>query len=73
MPVSSSCARITPSKSPTVGKFWIPEKPRSQRVIKNGSTTRNGSVPLTPASTGVRVTTGSTSRAISSTISLALP
>ena len=34
---------------------------------------RNGSVPLTPASTGVRATTGSTSLAISSTISFALP
>ena len=33
----------------------------------------NGSVPLTPASTGVWRTTGSTSRAISTTISLALP
>ena len=33
----------------------------------------NGSVPLTPASTGVRSTTGSTSTAISFTIWLALP
>ena len=33
----------------------------------------NGSVPQTPASTGVRCTTGSTSSAISITISLALP
>ena len=33
----------------------------------------NGSVPFTPASTGVRFTTGSTSRAISSTTSFALP
>ena len=37
------------------------------------STSRNGSVPFTPASTGVRLTTGRTSRAISFTISLALP
>ena len=34
---------------------------------------RNGSVPLTPASTGVVVTTGSTSPAISTTIALASP
>ena len=53
MPVSSSWARITPSNRPTVGKFWMPEKPSSPRVFKNGSTSRNGSVPLTPASTGV--------------------
>jgi hypothetical protein len=33
----------------------------------------NGSVPLTPASTGVWSTTGKTSAAISTTISLALP
>ena len=32
-----------------------------------------GSVPFTPASTGVFFTTGSTSRAISTTMSLALP
>ena len=34
---------------------------------------RNGSVPLTPASTGVFFTTGSTSAAISITIALASP
>ena len=34
---------------------------------------RNGSVPLTPASTGVCFTTGSTSAAISITIALASP
>ena len=34
---------------------------------------RNGSVALTPASTGVCFTTGSTSAAISFTMSLALP
>ncbi len=73
MPVSSSCARITPSNSPTVGKFCTPEKPSSPSVFRNGSSSRKGSVPLTPASTGVRLTTGSTSRAMSSTISLALP
>src|SRR5579875_2373462 len=33
----------------------------------------NGSVPLTPARTGARRTTGSTSRAISTAMSLALP
>ena len=35
--------------------------------------TRNGSVPLTPARTGVRFTTGSTSLAISMTMALASP
>ncbi len=35
--------------------------------------TRNGSVPHTPASTGVSRTTGSTSAAISTTIWLASP
>ena len=34
---------------------------------------RNGSVPQTPASTGVRVATGSTSRAMSMTIAFASP
>ena len=33
---------------------------------------RNGSVPLTPASTGVCLTTGSTSAAISTTMALAI-
>ena len=39
----------------------------------SGPAIMNGSVPLTPASTGVCLTTGSTSRAISQTMSLALP
>ena len=34
---------------------------------------QKGSVPFTPASTGVRATTGSTSLAISITIRFALP
>ena len=34
---------------------------------------RNGSVPHTPARTGVSFTTGSTSRAMSTTISFASP
>ena len=34
---------------------------------------RNGSVPHTPASTGVSLTTGSTSPAISMTMALASP
>ena len=73
MPVSSRLARNVPSISPTVGKFWMPEKPRSISRRRNASAIMNGSVPLTPASTGVCFTTGSTSRAISQTISLALP
>ena len=40
---------------------------------RNCGISTNGSVPLTPASTGVCLTTGRTSRAISLTISLALP
>ena len=28
MPVSSRLARKVPSIRPTVGKFWMPEKPR---------------------------------------------
>ena len=65
---------MTPSKRPTVGKFCTPEKP-SVGELRAGSASisMNGSVPLTPASTGVCFTTGSTSRAISTTISLALP
>ena len=58
---------------PTVGKFWTPEKPSALSRSRNGSMSRNGSVPLTPASTGVDLTTGSTSCAISLTMSLALP
>ena len=73
MPVSSSWARIVPSKRPTVGKFCTPEKPSSASRRRKSCVIMNGSVPFTPASTGVFFTTGSTSRAISSTISLALP
>ncbi len=73
MPVSSSWARITPSKRPTVGKFWMPENPRSASCRRKWSVIMNGSVPFTPASTGVFFTTGSTSRAMSTTISFALP
>ena len=73
MPVSSRLARKLPSISPTVGKFWMPEKPRPMSRCKNCSGIMKGSVPFTPASTGVCFTTGSTSCAISQTISLALP
>ena len=54
------------------GSSGCPRSP-ARRGRQEGSSSRNGSVPLTPASTGVRLTTGSTSRAISTTISLALP
>ena len=73
MPVSSRLARKVPSIRPTVGKFWMPEKPSAISRCSNSSAIMNGSVPLTPASTGVCLTTGSTSCAISQTISLALP
>ena len=73
MPVSSRLARNVPSIRPTVGKFCTPEKPSAIRRCRNSSAIMNGSVPLTPASTGVSLTTGSTSCAISQTISLALP
>ena len=73
MPVSSRLARSVPSIRPTVGKFWMPEKPMAARWSRKWSKWQNGSVPLTPASTGVWRTTGSTSRAMSSTMSLALP
>ena len=56
-----------------MGKFWTPLKPiRFSSAMKTGIR-RNGSVPQTPASTGVSLTTGSTSRAMSMTISLASP
>ena len=73
MPVSSKEVRMVPSKRPMVGKFCTPEKPRFFSSRRNGSRMRKGSVPLTPARTGVCFTTGSTSAAISLTISLALP
>src|SRR6202008_1957402 len=53
MPVSSRLARKTPSIRPTVGKFWTPEKPSAFSWSRKRSMSRNGSVPLTPASTGV--------------------
>ena len=65
MPVSSSPARKRPSIKPTVGKFCTPEKPSRIRSSRNTSMWRNGSVPHTPARTGVWATTGRTSRAIS--------
>ena len=73
MPVSSRFARNVPSIRPTLGKFCTPEKPISATRLRKTSCSMNGSVPLTPASTGVCCTTGSTSRAMSMTISLALP
>ena len=66
-------ARNTPSISPTVGKFCTPAKPSAFNWSRKRSMSRNGSVPLTPASTGVFVTTGSTSPAISTTMALASP
>ncbi|CFN74136.1 Uncharacterised protein [Bordetella pertussis] len=62
-----------PSIRPTVGKFCTPEKPTRASSSRKASKLQNGSVPLTPASTGVCRTTGNTSRAMSSTMSLALP
>ena len=73
MPVSSRPARIVPSIRPTVGKFCTPVKPASATSARKRSIRRNGSVPQTPASTGVSCTTGSTSRAMSMTIALASP
>lgn len=58
---------------PTVGKFCTPENPSRVSSSRNASKLQNGSVPFTPASTGVDLTTGSTSRAMSTTISFALP
>ena len=63
MPVSSRFARKVPSISPTVGKFCTPAKPASRTSLQESSAcSRNGSVPQTPASTGVSRTIGSTSR-----------
>ena len=73
MPVSSRLARNVPSMMPTVGKFCTPEKPIAFTSSRNTSIWRNGSVPFTPASTGVFFTTGSTSAAISITMALASP
>ena len=73
MPVSSRLARKTPSIRPTVGKFWMPSKPIAFSSRRKTGMMRNGSVPQTPASTGVSRTTGSTSLAMSWTIALASP
>ena len=73
MPVSSRPARKVPSMSPTVGKFCTPVKPARLTSSRNCGMRRNGSVPHTPASTGVSRATGSTSRAMSMTIALASP
>ena len=62
-----------PSISPTVGKFCTPANPASSTWRRKTSIKRNGSVPQTPASTGVSRTIGSTSWPISSTIALASP
>ena len=53
MPVSSRFARKVPSIRPTVGKFWTPEKPSLGSSRRKTRMSRNGSVPQTPASTGV--------------------
>ena len=55
MPVSSRFWRNVPSIRPTVGKFCTPEKPAASTSRRNSFITRNGSVPHTPASTGVCV------------------
>jgi hypothetical protein len=73
MPVSSRFCRNPPSYSPTVGKFCTPAKPIALSWSRNIGITRNGSVPHTPARTGVSRTTGSTSAAISTTIWFASP
>ena len=46
-------ARKTPSIRPTVGKFWMPSKPIAFSSRSRTGMMRNGSVPQTPASTGV--------------------
>jgi hypothetical protein len=66
-------ARNVPSIRPTVGKFCTPAKPASRTSCRKRGISLNGSVPQTPASTGVSRTTGSTSPAISMTIALASP
>src|SRR3990172_94340 len=73
MPVPSGPPRYVPSISPTVGKFWMPLKPTRLSSSRKTSISRNGSVPHTPASTGVFRATGSTSAAISTTIAFASP
>src|ERR687895_296173 len=73
IPVSSRFARKVPSISPTVGKFCTPANPASRTSRRKFGMSRKGSVPHTPASTGVSRTIGSTSRPISMTIALASP
>ena len=73
MPVSSRPWRYSPSIRPTVGKFCTPAKPASSTSRRKLGISRKGSVPHTPASTGVCSTTGRTSAAISMTIALASP
>ncbi len=73
MPVSSRLARNVPSIRPTVGKFCTPAKPASRIWRRKTSISRNGSVPQTPAMTGVSRATGRTSPPISMTIALASP
>ena len=48
---------------PTVGKFWIPAKPRVFKWARKDGMERKGSVPQTPARTGVCETMGRTSLA----------
>ena len=73
-PVRSSSRRKRPSVSPTVGKLLIPEKPSASSSRSKTDIWRIGSVPITPAITGVSLTTGRTSRSpISFTIALASP
>ena len=59
--------------SPTVGKFCTPANPAAATWSRKRSMSRKGSVPHTPARTGVSRTTGSTSPAISMTMALASP
>ena len=49
IPVASRSLLKLPSMSPTVGKFWIPEKPISLSCFRNTGIRRNGSVPQTPS------------------------
>ena len=73
MPVSSRLARNVPSIRPTVGKFCTPEKPASSTWRRKTGIKRKGSVPQTPASTGVSRTIVRTSWPISMTIAFASP
>jgi len=54
-------------------KFCTPLNPMRFSSSRKTGISRNGSVPQTPARTGVSRTTGSTSRAMSTTISFASP